>query len=443
MAGAVLWGPAQRLVMVILMLAAFPLMAAAAQDTDLAVHRDGLSDRITANLRVLSYGTGLVPAQSSQNPAYRFLDLPETQADLEVRLDLSLDLAPLVLSIQPRLRYQWDHHDRAGESDWDREGYVNQWLARVSLTPAIFLSYGRENLQWGPSYLISPSNPFFADNGRSNPKQEVAGMDFARLVWLPNSDWTVSLIANTAPGRQPIDPDLFTPIYALKLDWVGQTANGGAIISWQAEDQPRLGLYGTVTATDALLIYSEANIAHGSGAFYPVAGEGYFGTSLEPTLKDDNGLQGLALLGGAYTLEMGPTLSLEVVYNSSGYDDGQAERFYALRQRAAQAFAGGGALQAPAAGILARTADVGLRLLRQHYLMVQYSHPDIRDTLDLVLRWTCNLDDSGSQLTAIAELDLGDHLGLFLIGTANLGGAETEFGSFVDRQLMAGVQYTF
>jgi hypothetical protein len=46
----------------------------------------------------------------------------------------------------------------------------------------LYLSYGRENLQWGPSYLFSPSNPFFHDNGRSNPKKEIPGMDFARLV---------------------------------------------------------------------------------------------------------------------------------------------------------------------------------------------------------------------------------------------------------------------
>jgi hypothetical protein len=33
--------------------------------------------------------------------------------------------------------------------------------ARLRLTECLFVSYGRENLQWGPSALFSPSNPFF------------------------------------------------------------------------------------------------------------------------------------------------------------------------------------------------------------------------------------------------------------------------------------------
>ena len=64
----------------------------------------------------------------------------------------------------------------------------------------LFVSYGRENLQWGPSFLFSPSNPFFQDNGRRNTYLEVPGMDFGRLVFIPASAWAISFIANTGEG---------------------------------------------------------------------------------------------------------------------------------------------------------------------------------------------------------------------------------------------------
>jgi hypothetical protein len=434
------------LVMAVLLLV-HPARAGAADNDGLSTGDSGLGDRISSSLRVLTYGTIQDAAASSQNPGYAFLDLPGYQAEMDVRPDLALNLEPVDLSIKPRLKLHWqtwDQGDHDGDSDWDNEGFVNEWLARFRLSSSVFVSYGRENLQWGPSYLLSPSNPFFNDNGRSNPKQEVAGMDFARLVWLPDAAWTVSLIANTGRGRQPDDAMPFEPTYGLKVDYVGESAYGGMVLSSRNEDRTRLGFYGGVTATDALLLYAEGNLSRGTAALYPVADDRqYFGAALLPTRDESSDLESLLLLGGAYTLQMGPTLSLEYVYNSVGYNDRQADLYYRLRGTAAAAFAAGGPGQAPAAGILGRTAATGLRLLRQHYLMVQFSQNDIGNALDLVLRWTHNLDDHGSQWIAIAEYFIGDHVSLFSVGTVNLGGADTEFGSFIEQQWMVGVQYAF
>lgn len=403
-------------------------------------------DRFSGRLSVLTYSTLTDSAASSQNPDNAFLYLPDTQARLDLRPDLYVDLAPLDLSIKPRLRLLWEHWDAKGgssESGWDNEVYVNEWLARLSLSDVFFVSYGRENLQWGPSCLLSPSNPFFRDNGRANPRQEVDGMDFARMVWLPGPSWTFSLIANTAAGRQSYD-DAFEPTYALKVDYVGQISNGGMVFSNQKDDRARLGLYGGLTATDALLMYAEAGLARGASALYPaVDDDGYFGAGLAPSLDQSDDVETLMLLGGAYTLEMGPTLSLEYIYNSSGYDDEQAGLFYQLRDAAGDAFAVAGPLKGAAAGVLAQTADPGLRLLRRNYMMCQFSQNDIGDVLNLVFRYTHNLDDNGGRLIAIADYFIGDHLSLFIMGTVNIGSSDTEFGSMIARQWMAGGQYAF
>src|SRR5450759_138059 len=144
----------------------------------------------SADLRVLTYGIIQEPAKSSQNPDNNFLQLPHYTADLEIRPDLRLDLNFLELSAKPRAKLEfriWEEGSRSGDTQWKSDVYVNEWLARLKARENLFVSYGRENLQWGPSFLFSPSNPFFRDNGRSNPYVEVPGMDFGRLVFIPVS----------------------------------------------------------------------------------------------------------------------------------------------------------------------------------------------------------------------------------------------------------------
>ena len=54
--------------------------------------------------------------------------------------------------------------DDTSESDTD--AYINEWRLRFRVSDQFFLSLGRENLQWGPSLLLSPSNPFNSGNNR-------------------------------------------------------------------------------------------------------------------------------------------------------------------------------------------------------------------------------------------------------------------------------------
>ena len=92
---------------------------------------------------------------------------------------------------------------------------------------------------------------------------------------------------------------------------------------------------------------------------------------------------------------------------------------------------------------LGQTAGTGLRFLRRNYLLLQYVQNNIRNVIDLTLRWTRNLDDSSCQFTALVTYSLGDHTELFSVGTVNGGGRDTEFKSILDYQWMAGIKYTF
>ena len=405
-----------------------------------------LSDGFDYSLRILASGTSQDPATSSQNPDNDFFQMPQYLADVELRPDFYLNYNRLDLSVKPRFRLewmQWEEGDREGDTDWDDDCFVNEWLARIRMTPTLFVSYGRENLQWGPSYLFSPSNPFFRDNGRSNPKREVPGMDFARLVWLPAMSWTLSVIANLDKGRQAFQFIEFEKTYALKLDYTGQAAYASMILSRKEHDRDRLGAFGGWTATDALLLYGEGAISKGTDARYPEKADHPFGASMEQIDDEASSLEGIGLIGGSYTLEMGPTLTIEYIYNGPGYNNRQARDYYRLRDVAADAFDLTGPIGDLSRLTLSQTADPGLRFLRQNYVMVQYSHNDIKDVLNLTFRWTRNLDDGSSQFISMVEYFFGEHTQLFSIGTINSGARDTEFGSILDYQWMVGFEYTF
>jgi hypothetical protein len=215
------------------------------------------------------------------------------------------------------------------------------------------------------------------------------------------------------------------------------------ILSHKEHDRNRLGAFGGWTATDALLLYGEGTISKGTEALYPEKANNPFGASMEAIDDEGSSLEGIVLIGGSYTLEMGPTLTMEYVYNSPGYSDGEAKDYYSLRKNASDAFDLTGPISDLSRLTLSQTADPGLRFLRRNYVMFQYNHNDIRDVLNLTFRWTQNIDDGSGQFISIVEYFVGEHTQLFSIGTINSGAGDTEFGSILNYQWMIGLEYTF
>jgi hypothetical protein len=437
----------------------WPQRAAADDDkpSDTGPVEKSWAERFSVDFRALAYGVGQKPALSSQNPSNNFLQMARYITVLELRPDIRLNLDPLDLSAKPRARFDysfWREGIRKGESQGDDDWFVNEWLARLKARENLFLSYGRENLQWGPSFLFSPSNPFFQDNGRRNPYLEVPGMDFARLVWIPESSWTASFIANTNEGLNKTSspglflasslPPPFEKTYAVKIDYTGRQNYGSMILSHREGFNDSFGSFGGWTVSDAVLLYAEGVVTQGSEALYPKKNNrSPFGASMQQFYSDSTAVRPVVLIGGSYTFEAKGTLTMEYAHYSPGYSEAQAESYYKLRRKAGRAFS----LQNPLSGLgqmtLGQTADTGLRLLRRNYALLQYTQNNIRNVIDLTFRWTQDLDDGSGQFTTVAAYSLGKHLELFAVGTVTAGGKNTEFGSILDYQCMIGVKYTF
>lgn len=499
-------------------------------------------------LKLQASATQQEPADSSLNPGNDVLQLPEWNFNSQARLDFNASYGPAAFFIKPRFvaeELRWEEGEKDGDSESDTDAYINEWQLQLSLADELIVSYGRENLQWGPSYLFSPSNPFIEDNGQNNPKREVPGMDFAKAIWIPSREWSVSLIANTgegeadisrsidseyntfvsqvdaaaqeqldfiddqyqaglaqidelrgsAPGRRgPIARKLnaqadeletfaaeqrnlavaevertkadvlrrasverevynrdFQRQYAVKTDYVTMEKYATVIASYEETDREedvrrtKLGGYAAWTATDALLLYTEASASLRGEELYPVADpESPLELRLSPVRAEENDFKGGVLAGASYTLVSGQTLVLEYLYNGVGYNDREAEQYYELRENAAEAFESP-EVELSTLGLitLAEAQDPGMRYIRQNYLLLQYQQFQVVGDLSFVLRCTLNLDDQSAQLIPILQYGLGDRWQVFAIMSQNFGGKDTEFTSVYDHAYQLGLEASF
>ncbi|OIP97260.1 MAG: hypothetical protein AUK55_04655 [Syntrophobacteraceae bacterium CG2_30_61_12] len=400
--------------------------------------------------KLLIWGTAAQTTNSTQNPSNNFANIPDLTANAEIRADFSFRIEKFEAFVKPRLNLDWQHWqtgDLAGESDQDVELFVNEWEVRFLPDRKFVLGFGRLNLQWGPSYFISPSNPFFRDNGQANPKREVPGMEFFRLLWFPDAAWTISVIANTDEGRQEYILDDFERVYAVKVDHVSYRQYYSLIGSYREDDLLQLGGYGNWSLSDALMLYMEGNIMQGSAALYPnQVAQTPFGPIIlmDDSRVDDSSLEGTFLWGASYTFNLGPTLTMEYVFNSPGYGDREAEQYYDFRKAASIGFESGFPLINKIGTLfLAQTLETGLRLLRQNYLVFQYQQAQIADAVTAFIRVVHNLDDGSTQLIPYLQYDVTDHAQLFVNGLQTFGPQRSEFRSLLQYGWLIGVEYTF
>ena len=417
-------------------------------DADFSKFPSELKEGFSYLLRGLFYGNLQEPSDSPLNPDNYLFQTPTYGLTLGLRPDFSLNFRSLYLSFKPRLYFDWQRWEkgpRKGESDTESDVFINEWLTRLSITDDLFVSYGRENVQWGPSVMVSPSNPFFAENGQANPKREIAGMDFARLVWIQSPALAASIIANTSEGQQDFIAG-FEPVYALKVDYTSFKKYGSLVLSRREGEDPRAGAFAGATVSDAILVYGEASLFKGDNLYHLKKDFEKKIPGLSNLPDPDCSLETLLLLGGSYTFEAGPTLSLEYAYNSAGFSDKDVDLFYRAVGLVSGALEIEGLLSGftnPSDFISGRSLAPNFKFLRRNYVMVQYSQTQIANLLDLALRYTYEIDGSSSRITVIAACNVGDRVQLFMVGNQGLGPKEGEYRIAADASIMVGIEYTF
>lgn len=373
---------------------------------------DELASGFYSRVNLMAYTLVQETEESTLNPD-NAAEIPRYQWVLNPRADLNLSFRNWEFALKPRAEAiweKWEDGPRDGDDQDSSELFLTEGWVRYRPFDELTLSYGRENLQWGPSVILSLSNPFTRDNGRNNPRVEVPGLDYYRAIWIPNETWTLSTIYNYGPGRsddvesymsgQPtlgggqVAEDEFEKIYAVKLDYTGSSGYASIIHSYRESDQHQTGFFAGWNASDALLLYTEGNIKH----------EGKTGYQF----------------GASYTLEIGPTVNVEYLRDNNGCDDGPMIGCY-----------------------LDGKINTRSVLYRQSYAMIQVTDNTSIPDLEYNIRYLRNLDDESQRFTGILEYDVTDHVQAYFTGNIFTGGDDDEFGTLLRYSVFTGVSYTF
>ena len=357
--------------------------------------QESFADKVRVSFRNLTYWQSQWPQKpflGADNP----FNLPSDTLESDFRLDLAAKLPYLELLVKPRWELTWERWEsgwKKGEEESDENAYINEWLVRLQPLDNLFLSYGREDLQWGPALLLSPSNPFYTSNGKSQPKKEVPGADYARLLWAPDQNWTASIIVNTDEGRKENYTE-FAKTCALKIDYLAERGYASLNLAKKESADWRLSGFASWNLNEKIILYTE-----GSGT--------------------DDAIE--ALVGGSYTFADGGMINVEYFHNGSG------DRTAGLQEILNEDF----------------WRDGRMTMLRENYLLLQYHKEDVYGNWSTTLRWTAGLDDSSSSLFGLYEYNVSDHVQLFVNGTANHGNSDDELSATLDYQTMAGIDYKF
>lgn len=375
------------------------LHAVTAEEEFSARFWQSLKDSLSYRLYMQSFGVLQQPADSLLNVNNRF-KIPRYTLAEDIRPELYFNSSTLDVALKPRMELrakQWEDGFAKGQSQTDIDFFIYEGLITLNFNNKVFASYGRENLQWGPSVLLSPSNPFNPNNNRNNPVTEMQGMDYAKLIWVPSYNFSASFIANTDAGRVELFGRKFNNTYALKLDYTGDQYYVSLIPSYQHSDEKaKLGYLGQWNLTDAILLYSEGSVLEHKGDFSML-----FGTS--------------------YTFYMGGTVALEYFHHENGCDLDQVSACYTP---------------------LYNDNPIGT-FIRKDYLQFQYYDVEIFDSIDLVFRWTHGLNDHSNFAVSYLQYQLNDHIQLFSVFSGGIGSEEDELSGFLDYSITLGAGYTF
>ncbi len=427
------------LLLVALSLSLFPFATAAGEEMK--------ESPFSSNIRALFFADAQYPAHSTQNPDNAFLKLYRYSGEFDLRPDFYWEQPSLSAVFKPRLtaaRQWWEDGIMRGQADTSSRAFVNEWRVQAKPFSTLFFSFGKEKLLWGPSFLASPSNILFKDTEKINPKIEVEGKYLAKAIIVPNNSLTVNVITETEDDKDDLGETL-KPLRLVKADVLGSSYQVSLIAYQRQDDRFRLGSYGQWTASDALVLYYDGIISKGTDVLYPVSDPSSpLGGSFVRKYDSSTTLFTTVTTGGAYTFLSGATLSLEFLYNGQGYNDAEAEEYYRLRQNANDHFFDIGALSGLSQMTLNQSLNNGTPFLRRYYLMGQLQVREIKNVLDVFIRYTHGLDERAGQASSIMEWQMTDRIQFFNINMVGVnGGRDTEFNSIINQSYMAGVEVHF
>ncbi|TAJ83145.1 MAG: hypothetical protein EPO42_00645 [Gallionellaceae bacterium] len=369
-----------------------------------------------------------VREDSVLNPGNRMAKLSQRGDYLEARFNIKAEDETWRFTERPIMRVQ--QQSNAFGSENKSEAYLSQWQVRWKADETLALSGGRELLNWGPAQFRSPSNPFYFNNGRSNPVGELSGMDALRLSWSPEVSTSVYVARIVGSGHGHADPDPWANGWLVKADWRGEESAVGMALAQRERQALFVGAHGQRTLGEAWLLYGELGSSTRMGALSSPADANLpFAIEAESARRTD------VLLGTAYTFESGHSLSAEYLRYGHGYDAAENRAYFARAAAAASIFPTGAAIPTLASALTSAPA-----LLGRDYLHLLWQSSPMESAGYARLMLTHNLTDRSSELSGYGEYMVDTHLSTFAYISLASGGAQREFARLFEQMFTLGVK---
>jgi len=374
---------------------------------------------------------------SHLNPDNDILRLPSSDSLLQMKLDLYSRFGEnLGLCLKDTASYA------LGEDENKLKNVLDELYLELSPSYFLFFTVGKQNVTEGVGYAWNPTD-FLAGldeidqaNDTREKREEREGVICLRgEYFLPHFTLTGVLAPKMESWGQGADARGLVKVYALmdNLDF--------SLIAYaQEKKRPKLGLNLSSTVGESLEIHSEASLQRGSYRYYlSEVAPGY--CEFIQKKKESEELYPKVLVGGQYTFADNTNFVLEYYHNQEGYSSSEWEDYLGYLKFCGERYKDESLYRSY---LLLGNAYFDLASLRQNYLFLRFSKPDILDLFEVSSNNICNLDDASLLMNVKIEYGGMEDLSLYLAGNLFLGHGDSEFGMFYQScTFSAGAKYFF
>lgn len=368
--------------------------------------------------------TSELRSDSLLNPDNRIARLSQHSQSAEARFNFKAENDALRLTLRPIMLWQRNSNELGEQVQ--SETYLSQGQLRWRMAEEWNVAAGREVMNWGPSQFRSPSNPFYFDNGRSNPMRELSGLDSVKMSWTPDTRHAISLGYIGSSGHYEGSTDTWRETWILRVNKRDQRWSGGLALAKKVGQQAFVGTDVQYALNDAVLLYGEAG-----SSTRPNALQSPSDATLPFSVEAESSRQLNELVGATYTLDNGQSLSAEYLHQGHGFTASEEAAYF---ERAAYAMLPAGAATL---GMALATAPP---LLGRDYLHLVWQNNMLETENYWRLMWTRNMTDHGNQLSGYAEMTFSRRVSGFVLAVLPLGNERQEFSSMFGRMATAGVR---
>jgi len=358
------------------------------------------------------------------NPNNLIARLPRHNQIAEARFNFKAENDSLRLILRPIML--WQQNSNGFGDQIQSETYVSQGQLRWRIAEAWNVAAGREVMNWGPGQFRSPSNPFYFDNGRSNPIRELSGLDAVKLSWTADTRHAISLAYIGSSGHYEGATDTWRDTWLFRATKREAKWAGGLAIAKKQGQQTFAGTDIQYTLHDAVLLYGEAGSSTRLNALKSSA------EVTQPFSVEAESSRNInELIGASYTLDNGQSLSAEYLHQGHGLSASEEIAYF---ERAANAVLPAGA------AILGMALANAPPLLGQEYMHLLWQNNFLEGDTYWRLMLTHSITDGGNQVSGYGEKSLNKRASGFLLGMLSIGNSRQEFSSLIGNIATAGIK---